>query len=186
MPVSLKNQLLIAMPNLVSPEFANSVVYLCEHNEDGAMGIIINRAADISFGEILEELNIEGETTEQPVFLGGPVEPERGFILHSMDNKRRQRWEYTLPITDKLALTLSHDILFDIAHNQGPKKSLFALGYAGWGAGQLEQEMAENAWLSVSASSRLIFDTPDAEVAHKALLPLGVNLDLISRQAGHA
>lgn len=185
---NLKNHLLVAMPDLDDTNFAHTVTYICEHNADGAMGLIINKVTDMSLGEMLDQLDIDNspEAAATPVFFGGPVEQERGFILHSMDNKRRQRWEYTLPVAQGIGLTLSKDILFDIAHDQGPANAILTLGYAGWDAGQLEQEMADNAWISVPANHELIFNTPCEEMARKALAVLGICPERMSRQAGHA
>lgn len=182
---SLTNHFLIAMPQLDDPNFFHSVTYLCQHDEEGAMGIIINQPLDMRLNEILEHLEIEHTDTAiglQTVFFGGPVQPDRGFILHPP----AKNWQGTMFISDEIALTTSSDILSDIAQNDGPKQSLIALGYAGWGRGQLEQELAQNAWLSVPASADIIFDTPVDKRWHAAASLLGVDLQLLSDDVGHA
>lgn len=182
---SLKNHFLIAMPSLSEGLFAHSVTYLCEHSVQGAMGIVINRPAGIALGEILEQLKLDGDLahTEDPVMVGGPVQTDRGFVLHPADD---QRWEATLPISDEISLTTSADILDALAHNRGPQLSLVALGYAGWGAGQLEEEIAANSWLTIPADSEIIFNTPIEKRLNAAAAKLGIDLALIAPGAGHA
>lgn len=183
--VSLTNHFLIAMPQLEDPNFFHSVTYICQHNDEGAMGIIINQPLDMNLGEILVHLEIDNEDPdlgEQPVYFGGPVQQDRGFILH----RPGKNWEGTLFISDEVALTTSSDILKDIANHQGPSQSLIALGYAGWGEGQLEQEMAQNAWLSVPASAGIIFDTPVEKRWESAAALLGIDLERLSEDVGHA
>lgn len=183
--IMLTNHFLIAMPQLEDPNFFHSVTYICQHNDEGAMGIIINQPLDTNLGEILQHLNIESENenlAQQAIYFGGPVEQDRGFILHSPC----KNWSGTLHISAEIALTSSSDILNDITAHDGPKQSLVALGYAGWGAGQLEQELAQNTWLSVQASPEIIFSTPIEKRWHEAASLLGVDLQLLSGNIGHA
>lgn len=182
---SLKDHFLIAMPSLTQGIFAHSVTYLCEHNENGAMGLIINRPIGIALGEILEHLNIDGVRNhgEDPVMAGGPVQTERGFVLHRTSERH---WESTMPITEEISLTTSRDVLDALAHNEGPASALVALGYAGWGAGQLERELAENAWLTIPADSAIIFNLPAEERFNAAVAKLGINIAQLAPGAGHA
>jgi len=182
---SLKNQLLIAMPNLADPNFFHTVTYICDHGDTGAMGIVVNRPIDIKAGEVYEQMEIDvsaQEATQAPVFLGGPVEEQRGFVLHT----GKHRWDSTLNVTDDVSVTTSRDILEAMAKGKGPEQSLIALGYAGWGAGQLEQEMLDNAWLTVSADKAILFDLPPAQRWEAAAKLLGVDLSLLSGESGHA
>lgn len=184
-PLSLRNHFLIAMPSLADPHFAGTVTYLCEHNEEGAMGIVINRPTDLNLGDLLHPLAISpapGLNTLQAVFEGGPVQREHGFLLHTPI----AHWNATLPITAQLALTTSKDILEAIARGAGPQHYLLALGYAGWGAGQLEEEMADNAWLSGPASLQVLFETPAERRWAAAAALLGVDVRQLSAEAGHA
>jgi len=181
----LTNQFLIAMPGLEDPNFYHSVTYVCEHNQEGALGLVINRLLDLQLGEILQHMhldNAEPEARQMPVHLGGPVQQDRGFVLHEPLGD----WEATLKVTDRIGITSSIDILQAIALNDGPERVLITLGYAGWGAGQLEQEMAENAWLTGPADPTILFSTPDQERWRAAAASLGVNLDLLSGETGHA
>lgn len=181
----LTNQFLIAMPGLEDPNFFHSVTYICEHNDEGALGLVINRPLEIKLGEILQHINLKHATPEArqiPVHLGGPVQRERGFVLHAPLGE----WEATLKVTDRIGITSSIDILAAIAQNRGPERSLVALGYAGWGAGQLEQELADNAWLSGPADPEILFNTPNEARWKAAAALLGVDLDLLTGEAGHA
>ena len=182
---SLKNQFLIAMPGLEDPNFARTVTYICEHGEHGAMGIVVNRPSELHLADVLEHMEIsdpEARSGEQLVYVGGPVETERGFVLHP-DNRT---WESTLSVTQELSITTSRDILEAMARGEGPPRSLIALGYAGWGAGQLETEMQHNAWLSGPADMAVIFDVPAPGRWNAAARLLGVDLSLLSTDAGHA
>lgn len=180
---NLKNHFLLAMPGVSDPIFAHSVTYICEHNSEGAMGIVINRPLDISWRDIFEHLEIDDiREGEQPVLAGGPVQMDRGFVLH----RGTGGWESSLPITSDIVLTTSMDIIDALAHGEGPPNSLMALGYAGWGAGQLEDEMARNFWLSLPADDGIIFDVPLADKAQAAADKLGVDISLLSMDAGHA
>lgn len=181
----LTNQFLIAMPALQDPNFFHGVTYMCEHNDEGAMGIMINRPLDISLGEVLGQMSLHTDDeriTQQPVFLGGPVQHERGFVIHLPHGE----WEATLKITDEIGVTSSRDILEAIADGSGPRASLVALGYAGWGPGQLERELAENAWLSVPADHRTMFETPYEKRWEAAAALSGVDLNRLSSDIGHA
>ena len=181
----LTNQFLIAMPGLEDPNFFHSVTYICEHNDEGALGLVINRPLGMQLDEILQHVQLdqaEPEARQIPVHLGGPVQQDRGFVLHEPLGE----WDATLKVTDRIGITSSMDILQAIARNEGPEHTLITLGYAGWGAGQLEQEMAENAWLSGPAHADILFDTPDEERWKAAAASLGIDLDLLSGEAGHA
>lgn len=181
----LRNHFLIAMPQLADPNFSHTVTYICEHNEEGALGIVINRPMDVSLGDVLQHMKIQaGERvdTAAPIYSGGPVQPERGFVLH----RPVGAWTSSLPITDDIALTTSRDIMTAIGHGEGPKQFLLALGYAGWGAGQLEQEMADNAWLSGPADPGILFELPVEERWGAAAALIGVDLTLLSSETGHA
>lgn len=182
---SLKDHFLIAMPSLTEGMFAHSVTYLCEHSEHGAMGLIINRPMGVALGEILEHLNIEGTRNhgEDPVMAGGPVQTDRGFVLHRTGERR---WESTLSITPEISLTTSRDILDAFAHNEGPPSALVALGYAGWSAGQLEQEIVANSWLTIPADSAIIFNVPAEKRFDAAVAKLGIDLAQLAPGAGHA
>jgi putative transcriptional regulator len=189
----LDGQLLIAMPGMGDPRFARAVIYMCAHSADGAMGIIINqRAPNISFSELLEQLNIvptkdriklPSSMGAMAVYLGGPVETGRGFVLHSADYFKA---ESTLPIDESVCLTATIDILRDIAKGSGPDKALLALGYAGWAPGQLETEIHSNGWLNCPADPDLIFD-PDVDRKYtRALNQLGIDPIRLVNDSGHA
>ncbi len=181
----LTNHFLIAMPQLADPNFFHTVTYICEHNADGALGIVINRQLELTLGEVLEHMQIQTtdlEIGDRPVYLGGPVQPERGFVLHTPNGS----WDSTMAITDRIGITTSRDILAAIAEGGGPDSALVALGYAGWGAGQLEQELADNAWLSGPADEQILFQHPAEERWAAAAALLGVDLNLLSGDPGHA
>ena len=182
---NLTNQFLIAMPTLADPNFFQTVTYVCAHNEEGAMGIIINRPMDLHLGDILSQMDISADTpgvSGIQIYEGGPVQRERGFVIHQPPG----HWDAMLPVTEAIGVTTSRDILAAVARGEGPQHSLIALGYAGWGAGQLEREMAENAWLSGPADSSIIFDLPDDKRWHAAAALLGVDIERLSGEAGHA
>lgn len=183
-PSYLSHQFLIAMPALADPNFARTVTYLCEHGPQGALGLIVNRPLDLTTADLLENLGIEAPpgTGALPVYFGGPVHPEQGFVLH----RPLGRWQSTLATGDGLAITTSRDILEAMARGQGPAEALIALGYAGWGSGQLEQELATNAWLSLPATVVELFDVPLEQRAQAAASRLGINLDLLSSSFGNA
>lgn len=181
----LTGQLLIAMPRMGDPRFARSVVYMCAHTADGAMGLVINRRIDsVTFPDLLKQLNIEAENPSDRirVMFGGPVETGRGFVLHSSDYQH----ESTLMVGDQVGLTATMEILRDIASGGGPRKSLLALGYAGWGPGQLDGELQANGWLVAPADEGLVFGDDIEGKWDGALGKLGISAALLSGDAGHA
>ncbi len=184
---NLTNHFLIAMPGLHDPNFEKTVTYICEHtSEHGAMGIIINSPLDIPMSEILEQLDIDhpiSRLENSIIYLGGPVSSDRGFVLHESTSTR---WDSTLVVKDGISITTSRDILQAIARGKGPEKRLLALGYAGWSPGQLEQELAANAWLCGPADEAIIFDQPASQRWQAAARDLGVDLSLLSTETGHA
>ena len=182
---SLVNQLLIAMPGMADPNFSSTVTLICEHNDEGALGIVINRPLSLKLGGLFEQLHVDNPdpaALDHPVLMGGPVGPERGFVLHDSAH----RYENSLAVSSEICLTLSRDVIDAMAGGKGPQKSLVALGYAGWQAGQLEAEMLANSWLTVSATREIVFDIPFAERWAAAARALGVDLTLLSPEAGHA
>lgn len=185
-PTYLSNQFLIAMPGLADPNFVQTVTYICSHDASGALGIVINRPLELTLGELLEHIQLPepeyGALRDRPVFSGGPVQSQQGFVLHSPLGT----WESTLRVTDELGLTTSSDILRALGEIDAPRRLLVALGYAGWGPGQLEREMVENAWLSTPADPAVLFDTPVSERWAAAAALIGVDLRLLSSDAGHA
>jgi len=181
----LTNHFLIAMPGLMDDNFNQAVTYICEHDENGTFGIIINRESDISLNDVMQQMKIPYPPERQdniPVLTGGPVQSNRGFILH----RPTGNWDSSLIVTDTVALTTSRDILEAIADDRGPDDNIIALGYAGWGPGQLEQEMAANTWLSCPADQQIIFETPVEQRWQAAADLIGVDLQLLSHDAGHA
>jgi len=183
-PGSLCDHFLIAMPNMQDSSFAHSVTYICEHSSQGAMGIVINNPMPMVLHEIFAqmELTVGENQGHQPVIAGGPVQQERGFVLHSSETE----WHSTLKISPEISLTASRDIITALAEGTGPKECLVALGYAGWGEGQLEAEIAANSWLTVPASKQIIFNTPFEQRWTAAAQALGIDVNLISNTAGHA
>ena len=181
----LTGQFLIAMPTLDDPNFAHTVTYICQHTEEGALGIVISRPLeDMRLGDILASMGIEvadEAVAAQPVYFGGPVQPERGFVLHTPVGD----WLGTRAVDGQVGLTTSRDILEAIAAGRGPEKFLVALGYAGWGAGQLEREMLDNAWFNVRADPEILFDLIPAQRWKAAAARLGIDLDRMSSQVGH-
>jgi putative transcriptional regulator len=181
----LTNHFLIAMPGLQDPNFSRTVTYICEHSPEGAMGIIINRPMDLHLGEVLEQLEIPSQTpqvSDLPVYLGGPVQTDRGFVIHDGSAS----FDSTLQVTPDIRVTTSRDVLEAIANGSGPDNQLIALGYAGWSGGQLEQELIANSWLSGPATAEVLFETPSAQRWQAAAKLLGVDLNLLSAEAGHA
>ncbi len=185
----LTGNLLVAMPQMGDERFARTVVYMCAHTEDGAMGLVVNKLVDsISFPDLLDQLGIEPETprgSEIRVHFGGPVETGRGFVLHSPEYMQ----DASLLIEgneNNVALTATVDILKDIAEGAGPSASILALGYAGWAPGQLDQEIANNGWLSVPADDRLLFSTPPENQWQGAMAKIGIDFSMLSGDAGHA
>ncbi|MDO3383175.1 YqgE/AlgH family protein [Gilvimarinus algae] len=183
---SLRNQFLIAMPGMSDPTFAHSVTYICEHSDDGAMGLIINLPMELSLGDIYEQLELatDHDSAHLPALAGGPVSVERGFVLHPAEDGRQ--WQSTLKVSPEIYLTASKDILEAMSRGEGPSHYLVALGYAGWDQGQLEQEIADNAWLTVAADQQILFHTPAEQRWAAAAKDLGIDLNLISNTAGHA
>ncbi len=182
--VSLKNQFLLAMPGLAGSYFGDTVTYICEHNADGAMGLVINRPGELTVVELLAQLGLDAGrvSPDVPVLVGGPVATERGFILHTGD----EHFDASLDLGDGLMLTAAREILEAIAAGRGPQHYLVALGYAGWGEGQLEEEIKENAWLTCPVSKAVLFEVPFEDRVYKAAAALGIDFRLISGQAGHA
>lgn len=182
----LNNQLLVAMPSLADPNFSHSVTLICEHNERGALGLVINRPLDMRMSEVLDQLSLPTEDARlrgMPVLAGGPVQRDRGFVLHRPGPRG---WESTMRVSDALHVTTSRDVLAAMARGEGPKHAAIALGYAGWEAGQLDEELLQNAWLTVPCDDSLIFELPFEQRWHAAARLLGVELSRISTQAGRA
>jgi putative transcriptional regulator len=182
---SLTNQLLIAMPGMLDPNFSTTVTLVCEHNDEGALGIVINRPTTLQLRELFEQLSVDdadAQAADNPVLAGGPVGMERGFVLHGPEHS----YESTLEVSNEIRLTLSRDIIEALAAGRGPTQALVALGYAGWGAGQLEEEMLANSWLNVPATPDIVFDTPFAERWNTAARSLGIDISALPTDAGHA
>lgn len=183
--VNLTDHFLIAMPAMTDPYFAKSLTYICEHSEQGALGVVINRPIEMTLKMLFDQIGIELESDERAenmVHFGGPVQTDRGFVLHQPAGE----WLSTMAVNEQIALTTSKDILEAVGHGQGPYKFLVTLGYAGWDAGQLEQELAQNAWLTVPASAQIIFDLPWEQRLPAAMKLLGVDFASLADGAGHA
>ncbi len=181
----LTNQLLIAMPGMPDPNFSSTVTLICEHNNDGALGIVINRPLQMQLGGLFKQLEVTGANlaaAKSPVMLGGPVGPDKGFVLHNCGYS----FEHSIAISDEIQLTFSRDILDSLAAGDGPAKSLVALGYAGWQPGQLEDEMSSNSWINVPASPDIVFDMPFGKRWSAAAETLGIDISRIAPDAGHA
>jgi len=181
----LNNQFIIAMPNLVDPYFFHTVIYLCQHNKEGALGIVVNRSTNMKLGDIFKQMKIPvtSETaTQSLVFSGGPVQQERGFVLHTTGGE----WDMSLPISDSISLTTSRDVIEAIAVDKGPESYLVALGYTGWGEGGLEKEMLANAWLNSSYNKEILFNTPIDLRWRTAADQIGINIKKLTIPAGHA
>ena len=188
-PIDLTNQFLIAMPGMADDTFAGTVIYLCEHSAKGALGLVINKPIDIKLRNLFEkvELNLSrAEIGEQPVYFGGPVQTERGFVLHEKFGEEPSHYSSTLSIPGGLAMTTSKDVLEAMADGAGPKRVLITLGYSSWQAGQLEDELGRNGWLTVDADPAVIFDTPIEQRYDRALSLLGFDPRMLSQEAGHA
>ena len=191
---NLTNHFLIAMPGLQDELFGRSVVYVCEHSQRGALGLVINKPCDISLKGLFEKVELpltRPDLADAPVFFGGPVQTERGFVLHEAtfsdaDKPSEPVYSNTMAICGGLEMTTSRDVLEAISTGGGPRKVLISLGYSAWGEGQLESELGENTWLTVQADSRLIFDTPVAQRYEQALQLLGLESWMLSPDAGHA
>jgi putative transcriptional regulator len=182
---SLQNYFLVAMPTIDDSLFERSLIYVCEHNENGAMGIVLNIELDLDIGQLLTQMKLGNSTlwlSDKPVMSGGPIHTDRGFVLHTpMDG-----FHASLPLTDELMMTSSADILSTLGTSAEPKQYMIALGYAGWEAGQLEQELLDNTWLTIPASSDIIFNTPVEERWLAASRTLGIDIWQLAPQAGHA
>jgi len=187
--VNLTGHFLIAMPAMTDPYFAKSVTFICDHNENGAMGVVINRPIDMTLDALFEqiELQLSDPAANMPVYFGGPVQTDRGFVLHHPAGS----WQSTISVNDGIALTASRDILEAVAQGAGPQKILITLGYAGWDAGQLEEEISQNAWLTVRSpdarsQDSIIFDIANADKFDAAMHLLGVDFMQLSKDVGHA
>ncbi len=184
--LDLTGKLLIAMPGMGDPRFDRSVIFMCSHDRDGAMGLIVNKPADLRLAELLEQMDLackDPAVAKSPVRFGGPVETGRGFVLHSSDYAANL---HSLKVSDGFSMTATLDILEDIANGRGPARKALMLGYSGWGPGQLEAEISDNGWLTADADSDLVFNTPDGDKWEAALKTLGIDALLLSASAGHA
>jgi putative transcriptional regulator len=180
----LTNQFIIAMPNLADPNFSHTVAFLCQHNQDGALGIVINRPTDMKLGEIFKQMDIKvtaPATAQIPVFAGGPVQQDRGFVVHTSGGD----WHATMAVSETISLTTSRDVLEAIAAGEGPEQYLIALGYAGWGAGQLEKEIMDNSWLNTPYGKQVLFDTPVNLRWSAAAELIGIDINQLTAPAGH-
>ncbi|MGD8112823.1 YqgE/AlgH family protein [Vibrio sp. NTOU-M3] len=187
--MNLTNHFLVAMPGMKDPYFKHSVIYVCEHNDEGAMGLMINAPIDITIGKMLEQVDVDPvhpqlntHSLEKPVLNGGPVSEDRGFILH----QPKDRYESSIQMTEQISVTTSKDILTVLGTEAEPNHYLVALGYSGWEAGQLESELAENSWLTIEADPDVIFNTPIAQRWQKAVQMLGIDVAQLSSDIGHA
>ena len=182
---NLTHNFLVAMPSLQEGVFAGTLTYICEHNENGALGIVVNRPISLTLAAMFDQMSIplnQPALGKMPVHFGGPVQTERGFVLHDAQGD----WQSTLRINDRLALTTSKDILEAVGQGKGPGRLIVTLGYAGWDQGQLELEITENAWLTVPASEHILFDLPPEERLPAAMALLGINYASLAEDAGHA
>ena len=188
--INLTNQFLIAMPGMADGMFAGAVVYLCEHTEKGALGLVINKPIDIKLKNLFEKVELtldRADIADTPVYFGGPVQTERGFVLHESQGGEGSPYSSTLAIPGGgLEMTTSKDVLEALSNGAGPKRILVTLGYSGWSAGQLEDEMGRNGWLNVGAAPEIIFDTPAEQRYERALSLLGIHPGMLSQEAGHA
>ncbi len=187
--MNLKNHFLIAMPSMLDDRFKDSVIYMCEHSHDGAMGLIINHPVNISLANMLDQIEVERTAflnypiiLDQPVLFGGPVAEDRGFVLH----RHNQLYDSSIRLSDDITVTTSKDILSILGTHEAPDHFLVALGYSGWSSGQLEREIAQNSWLTIEAEPSIIFDTPIHQRREKALAQLGINPLHLSSHIGHA
>ena len=183
--VNLTDNFLIAMPTLEDPYFSHALVYVCEHNENGALGIIINRPLDMTLAGLFEKIEIKLDAeilAKLPVYFGGPVQLDRGFVLH----RPIGQWQSTLQVNSEVGLTSSRDVLASVGSAGLPSEIIVTLGYAGWDAGQLEDELAQNSWLTVPANPGILFDLPPEERLPAAMQKLGVSFSQLSDTAGHA
>ncbi|MEH6548656.1 MAG: YqgE/AlgH family protein [Pseudomonadales bacterium] len=180
---SFKDHFLLAMPGLTDPMFGHSLIYLCEHTDEGAMGLVINKATHLLWTEIFASLGLEtGRESSEHILAGGPVAPDRGFVLHPPGVS----WESSMAISDSISLTTSLDIIAALAKGEGPQPCLVTLGYSGWSGGQLEQELMSNSWLTVAADPHILFHTPAEQRLDAAARTLGIDINLLGDNAGHA
>jgi putative transcriptional regulator len=183
--VNLTHHFLIAMPNMADPHFAGSLTYICEHNEQGALGVVVNRPIDLTLKALFEQIEIPLDDQQRgamPVYFGGPVQVDRGFVLHRPPGT----WQSTLSVNGEVALTTSRDVLQAVGDGSGPEQILVSLGYAGWAPGQLEQEISQNAWLTVAAKADVIFNVPPEGRLAAAMDLLGIDPTRLSDEVGHA
>ncbi len=185
MSLDLTDHFLIAMPAMTDPNFAGTLIYVVEHGKKGAMGVVVNRPIELTMADLFERIDlklIQHPIAQQSVLLGGPVQNDRGFVLHRPTGD----WSSSIRVNDHVALTSSKDVLESLAKGEGPTDVVVALGYAGWGAGQLEDEIAQNAWLTVPGDAKILFESPPAQRQHLAFDLLGIDPLLMSSNAGHA
>jgi putative transcriptional regulator len=187
--MNLSNQFLIAMPGMGDDNFTGAVIYLCEHTENGALGLVINKPIDIKLKNLFAKVELSLDSpalADQPVYFGGPVQTERGFVLHERIGDAHSPYSSTLSIPGGLEMTTSKDVLEALSAGAGPKRLLVTLGYSGWAAGQLEEELGRNGWLTVDATPDIIFDTPVEQRYDRAVALLGFDPRMLSQEAGHA
>lgn len=186
--LNLANHFLIAMPSIQDPIFGGTVVYVCEHNEKGVLGVVINKPTDMTMDVLFDRIDLKlaeglrSSVTEEPIMFGGPVQDDRGFVLHSPGG----RYSSSLNVTDEVAFTTSIDVLEAVASGAGPKRMLVSIGYAGWSPGQLEEELSRNGWLTVGADARVLFELPIEERYTAAIKLLGIDPLMLATEAGHA
>ena len=183
--INLTDHFLIAMPNMADPYFSRTLTYVCEHDDQGALGLVVNRPIDMTLQALFERLSLSlrsPDFCDAPIYFGGPVQTDRGFVLHEPAGN----WQSTLKVRDAIGLTTSKDILEAVDRGEGPQKLMVTLGYAGWSAGQLEHELGQNAWLTVEAKDAIIFDLPSEERLPAAMELLGVDYARLADSAGHA
>ena len=183
--INLTHHFLIAMPNMADPYFSKTLTYVCEHNDQGALGIVVNRPIDMTLQALFERLSLslkDPARADAPIYFGGPVQTDRGFVLHEPAGN----WQSTLRVRGAIGLTTSKDILEAVGRGEGPERMLVTLGYAGWSPGQLEHELSQNAWLTVEAKDAILFDMPPDERLPAAMQLLGIDYARLADQAGHA
>jgi putative transcriptional regulator len=183
--INLTHHFLIAMPNMADPHFSRTLTYICEHNDQGALGLVVNRPIDMTLQALFERLSLpltDPAVSDAPIYYGGPVQTDRGFVLHEPAGN----WQATLRVGEAIGLTTSKDILEAVGRGEGPDRLLVTLGYAGWSAGQLEHELSQNAWLTVEARDAILFDVPAEERLPAAMELLGIDFARLQDEAGHA
>jgi putative transcriptional regulator len=183
--INLTHHFLIAMPSMVDPNFSRTLTYICEHNDQGALGLVVNRPIDMTLQALFERLSLslrDSEFSDRPIYFGGPVQTDRGFVLHEPAGN----WQSTLRVGEAIGLTTSKDILEAVGRGEGPRRMLVTLGYAGWSPGQLEHELTQNAWLTVAATDGILFETPSEERLPAAMELLGIDFARLQDEAGHA